>query len=144
MNRPFLVTVVLLGCAALLISDSSYGGEYYDYHGCQMYCEFSGCLNAEERNFWRYCNLNHPTLPVMIPGWSMAGRNICNEPITGAWYCCRIGDAGSPGPGVGPGGSQPTPGGGGITVVAGTYGGYDYSTYSYFPGHLYYFENQSA
>jgi hypothetical protein len=28
-------------------------------------------------------------------------------------------------------------------LVAGTYGGYDYSTYSYLPGRLYYFENQT-
>jgi len=29
-------------------------------------------------------------------------------------------------------------------LVSGSYGGYDYSSYEYLPGHLYYFENQSV
>jgi hypothetical protein len=94
MKRLYFISLLAVIFGFFLFPTIAVGGQYYNYYGCEMYCEFSGCLNASERNFWRYCNIEHPTLPVEIPGWSMAQRNICNEPITGAWYCCRAEAAG--------------------------------------------------
>lgn len=66
-----------------------------NYKGRRLYCHYTGCMSAKGTpNFMGWCYYNKPRFPVQIPGWEMIGKNVCNEPITGAWYCCS---ANSPG-----------------------------------------------